>query len=285
MSVPQEPSLSDAADDPDSPPRRAKPAWDGPAPPRRQQERELGVPIPGEIVEQSRWANTALKRFPPPGEPLDWSALFGRGGPVMLDLGCGNGRSTLLSAVLRPEFNHLGVDTLPVVIRYATRRANQRGLKHVRFGVLGARELLSEHVLPGSVREIHCYHPQPYSNPARIGKRLITPDFLQLVHRSLEPGGRFVIQTDHPAYWEYIRSACPAFFEFTEQPGCWPDSPKGRTRREILALKRGLPVFRGWGIPKSALSLDEARQIVESLPLPTFNADRSLCELDRLERE
>ncbi len=90
-------------------------------------EYELGVPIPGRVLPQSEWARTAVKRLPEAG-PLDWAAIFGRTAPVVLDLGCGNGRFTLMSAVNRPDFDHFAIDFLPVVIRYATRRANQRGL-------------------------------------------------------------------------------------------------------------------------------------------------------------
>ena len=36
---------------------------------------------------------------------------------------------------VRPEDVHVGVDVLPVVIRYATRRGNQRGLHNLRFAV------------------------------------------------------------------------------------------------------------------------------------------------------
>ncbi len=57
-------------------------------------EYELGVPIPGKIVAQSEWARTAIKRLPPAG-PLDWPTVFGRRAPVVLDVGCGNGRYTL----------------------------------------------------------------------------------------------------------------------------------------------------------------------------------------------
>ncbi len=85
-------------------------------------EHEFGVPIPGEVLPEPQWARTAIKRLPPTG-PLDWKAIFGREAPIVLDLGCGNGRYTLLSALARPELNHIGVDVLPVVIRYATRRA------------------------------------------------------------------------------------------------------------------------------------------------------------------
>ena len=80
---------------------------------RRHIEREFGVPIAGEILDASQWTQTALKRLPAEG-PLSWPAVFGRGGPVVLDVGCGNGRFLIGSAVWRPDHNHLGIDVLPV---------------------------------------------------------------------------------------------------------------------------------------------------------------------------
>src|SRR5262245_41148344 len=101
---------------------------------RRHIEREFGVPIAGEILDASLWTQTALKHIPP--GRIVWEELFGRRAPVVLDLGCGNGHFLLGSAVWRPTFDHLGVDILPVVIRYATRRANQRGLRNIRVAVV-----------------------------------------------------------------------------------------------------------------------------------------------------
>lgn len=247
---------------------------------RRQIEREFGVPIAGEILDPSQWTQTALKRLP--AGPLDWQALFGRAAPVVLDLGCGNGRYLLHSAVWRPDHDHLGLDALPVVIRYATRRGNQRGLTNLRFAIGGAREFLENHVAPGSVAEIHCYHPQPYYDPAHVHRRLITPAFLALVHRSLVPGGVFFLQTDNPGYWRYARQVLPVFFEFEERATTWPDAPKGRTRREITALRRGLPVFRGSGRARVGLSEADALRLADALPPPVFDADRRLRELDAL---
>ncbi len=249
---------------------------------RRHIEREFGVPIAGEILEPARWTRTALKHLPQTG-PLNWQELFGRNAPVVLDLGCGNGRYLLYSAVWRPDYDHLGVDVLPVVIRYATRRGNQRGLTNIRFAVCGGHELLERYVQPGTVAEIHCYHPQPYYEPAQVHRRLITPAFLTLVYRALAADGRFFIQTDNPGYWRYIQAAVPVFFELHEQPRPWPESPKGRTRREIIALRHGLPVFRGWGQKRPGLSEAEAQHLATNLPLPVFDADRRLQELDRLE--
>jgi tRNA (guanine-N7-)-methyltransferase len=251
---------------------------------RRQIEREFGVPIAGEIRQPSQWTQTALKRLPCSG-PLEWDALFGRRAPLVLDLGCGNGRFLIHSAVWRPDHDHLGLDILPVVIRYATRRANQRGLTNLRFAVGDARLFLERLAAPQSLAEIHCYHPQPYYDPAQVHRRLITPEFLALVHRALVPGGLFFVQTDNPGYWHYLWQVVPVYFDFEERDKPWPDAPRGRTRREIIALRRGLPVFRGMGQVKGELSEAEALRLARALPAPVFDADRRLRELDELERE
>ena len=243
-------------------------------------DREFGVPFPGGVVDASKWTQTALKAMP--DGHLNWAELFGRAAPVILDVGCGNGRYLIGSALARPDHDHLGADILPVVLRYARKRGNQRGLSNLKFAVLGGRELLADHVAPHSVAEVHCYHPQPYYDPAKVHLRLVTPGFLASVHRALAPGGLFVVQTDNPGYWKYIREVVPVFFDFRELPGRWPDAPKGRTRREIIATQKKLPVFRGEGVAKRELSEADAVALAEALPPPTFDADRRLRDLDRL---
>ncbi len=242
-------------------------------------EREFGVPIPGTVLDRSLWTQTALKKLPPEG-PLDLVALFGRSAPLVVDLGCGNGRFLLGSALQRPEMDHLGIDILPMVLRYATRRGNQRGLGNLRLAAIDGQRLLANYLTPSSVREIHCYHPQPYHDPREMHKRLLTPAFLALVQRTLEPGATFYVQTDNAPYWHYLRGVLPAFFEFHLQDGHWPDAPRGRTRREIIAMKRGYPIYRGIGI-KTNLAVED----LSALPQPTFDAGPRRKDLDALERE
>lgn len=242
-----------------------------PSTPVGQIETELGVPIPGIILPPEQWARTALKKLPPEG-PLDFEALFGRDAPLVLDIGCGNGRFVLASALARPELNHLGIDILPVVIRYATRRANQRGLHNVRFAVCGGREFLERYVPPKSVAEIHVYHPQPYGDAQKKERRLVTPAFLALVHRALVSGGLLVLQTDNPAYWRYMAAIVPQMFEFHPQPGPWPDAPQGRTRREIMARRMGLRIFRAWAHPRPDLDETKLHELAAQMPPPLFDA-------------
>ncbi len=246
-------------------------------------EREFGVPIAGHILEPARWTRTALKKLPAPG-PIAWDSVFGRRAPLVVDIGCGNGRFLLHSAVTRPDHDHVGIDILPLVLRYATRRGNQRGLTNVRFAAVDGQRFVTQHLAPGSVREVHIYHPQPFHNPRDAGRRLLTPAFLAQVQRVLEPGGRLFLQTDNEPYWRHALQVAPAFFEWHLQQGPWPDAPKGRTRREIVALRRRLAVQRGWGIRRE-LSEADLERLVASLPLPRFDAGPRLRELDEMERE
>ena len=244
-------------------------------------ETEFNVPIPGVILPPEQWARTALKKVPE--GPINWTELFGRSAPVVLDIGCGNGRSLLQFAISHPDYNGLGVDVLPVVIRYATRRANQRGLHNTRWAVIGGREILALHTPPASLAEIHVYHPQPWYRRDQIGLRLITPEFLLLAHQALQPGGKLVLQTDHPGYWKYMLKILPVFFEWTERHEPWPHAPKGITRREIIARQHKLQIFRGEGKARTDIDPITAVNLATSLPLPVFNADRRLLKLDRLE--
>jgi len=249
-----------------------------------QNELELGFHIPGEIRPESEWARTAVKRLPETG-PLDWETIFGRKAPVVLDLGCGNGRYTITSAVARPDHDHFATDLLPVVIRYATRRANQRGLHNVRFAVKDAETFLNTYVAEASVAEVHLYHPQPYHDRRQAHRRLMTPRFLADVHRVLNVGGLFVVQTDNPDYWEYMTRVLPSFFDFREQAGPWPDAPQGRSRREIMSRQRGLKIFRGLGKRRDGLDRSAALTLARSLPEPRFRSRGPWCELDRWEAE
>jgi len=138
--------------------------------------------------------------------------------------------------------------------------------------VIGAYEFLAQYVAPASASEIHLYHPQPYRDAHKKQRRLITPEFLALVHRSLIVGGLAVLQTDNQAYWQYLRSLAPRVFDFQELTGRWPDAPQGRTRREIYARRHAMKIFRGCGTPRPELTAEAIQQIVHDAPRPKFNA-------------
>jgi tRNA (guanine-N7-)-methyltransferase len=212
-------------------------------------EYELGVPIPGPILPKAEWVQTAIKRLPPSG-PIDWSTVFGRSSPIVLDIGCGNGRFAISSAVRRRSMDHVAIDLLPVVIRYATRRGNQRGLSNVRFAVCDGQQFLRNFIAPHSITEIHVYHPQPFKDVREQHLRLFSPAFVELLHRSLIADGQLFLQTDNRAYWEQIRKVVSVKFVWEEKDGPWEEDPYGRSRREFISNQKKLPIFRAMATRK-----------------------------------
>jgi tRNA (guanine-N7-)-methyltransferase len=227
-------------------------------------ENEFGVPFPGHVLPREQWTHSGYRdrgdgRF-------DWERVFGRSGGRIVDLGCGNGRYLIGSALARPQCDHLGIDLVQRVVDYAAKRANRRGLANVRFAVGDAAAWMSRFE-PGSVDEIHMYHPQPYYRHEDISRRLVTGEFLERAWSVLRPGGTLVLQTDNKNYWKYFTRAVMRHFDPQIIPGPWPDAPWGRTRREIIARRKGLAVWR-----MVSHRLDAPRDV--AVPAPDFDANR-----------
>lgn len=90
----------------------------------RGPESEFGVPFPGRVLPSVRWSRTGYRDD---GKPFDWDLVFGRSPARVVDLGCGNGRYLIGSALSRPDRDHLGIDLVQRAIDFAAHRANKRG--------------------------------------------------------------------------------------------------------------------------------------------------------------
>ena len=235
-------------------------------------EIEMGIPIPGVILDKEHWVQTAIKKLPE-GAALDFQAIFGRTAPVAIDIGCGNGRFSISSAVRRPDWDHVALDILPAVIRYGTRRGNQRGLSNLRFAVCDGWRFLESYLRKESVEEIHIYHPQPFADRLQSSRRMLTPEFLGLMHRSLKANGQVYLQSDQRDYWDYICANMGQVFQWQEVSGAWTDDEHGRSRREVLSIAQGLPIFRGIGTKRSDVSDDEIQSRIVDLPQPSFRVE------------
>lgn len=144
----------------------------------------------------------------------------------------------------------------------------------MRYAWGDAALFFQERTDPASVDELHVYHPQPYYEVEDRTKRMLTPAFLARAWHVLRPGGKIVLQTDNPYYWRFLLAVVPRFFRFAERSAPWPEAPRGRTRREIVARSKGLRVFRGEGSRLDDLAPEAVDRLGRELPAPDFDADK-----------
>ena len=234
--------------------------------------REPEDDCPGEVLERERWTRPRVG-LGDPGVRFDWEAAFGRSARRMVDLGCGNGRYLIQSGYARPEMDHLGVELVPPAVRMGSLRAGQRGLTNVKFAWGDASEFICERVAPGSLDEVHLYHPQPYYDRAKILKRQLSPRTLLAIWLAVRDGGLFVFQTDNPEYARYAHENAGQLFDWRPRKEVWEDAPDGRTQRERVARSLGLEIFR---VEARRLPLEprEAERRVAGMMEPDFDANK-----------
>ena len=135
---------------------------------------------------------------------LDWLEIFGRTGPVEIEIGIGKGRFLLAAAAARPDVLHLGVEWANEYLRIAETRAAKRGLDNVRFVRVDAKLLVARAIPERSLRAYYVFYPDPWPKKRHHKRRFFDPPTIERVAATLEPGGHLHVATDHAEYWSVI---------------------------------------------------------------------------------
>lgn len=178
------------------------------------------------------------------GDRPDWGAVFGRPGPLVVEIGCGGGRTLLNLALARPERNYVGVEQAGDYYKVLRERVHRRGLPNLKTARLDAAYLLSRFFPDACVGEYHIYFPDPWPKKRHHKRRLFRPAFCSDLRRTLLPGGVLFFATDHRDYYEEILPLLRAVLRVEEHPQPWEDAPEGRTNFEVKYLKEGRPIYR-----------------------------------------
>jgi tRNA (guanine-N7-)-methyltransferase len=136
---------------------------------------------------------------------IDFVRIFGRGGPVHIEIGSGKGTFLVNQAKARPSDNFLGIEWASKYYRYAVDRIGRWGLTNVRIIRTDAAVFLADFITDSSVECFHIYFPDPWPKKRHHKRRFISPGNLEHLIRCLKTGGQLKIATDHEDYFHVIQ--------------------------------------------------------------------------------
>ena len=149
-------------------------------------------------------------------EVVDPMAWFESPGPFEIEIGCGKGGFLLSRAKANPQIRLLGIEWANKYSRFCADRMARWKLTNVRVMRVDARHFVINHLPPACVSVLHLYHPDPWPKKRHHKRRLVQPDFVEAAARALEPGGRWLIQSDHGEYFGIMRDLLAQHVDFSE---------------------------------------------------------------------
>jgi len=177
---------------------------------------------------------------------LSLEEAFGRSAPCVLEIGFGNGESLVQQAAENPDKNYVGIEVHEPGVGHCLLRAREQEVDNLRLLMHDAIEVLSLQIPKDSLSRVNLYFPDPWPKKRHHKRRIVQPDFLNLVADRLQDDGTLNIATDWAAYAEHIDEVFSRSDRFTclerrQHEGELPlDRP--RTKFEQRGLKRGYSI-------------------------------------------
>jgi len=173
--------------------------------------------------------------------------LQGWTGPAWLEIGFGGGEHMAAQAARHPETRILGAEPFVNGVASAVRHVDEQGVGNVRIHLGDARDLVA--ALPdASLERVYVLFPDPWPKARHHKRRIIQPELLVELARTLKPGGRLRFATDWAAYadWTLERVLRSGLFDWpAERAVDWriPPADHVTTRYEEKKLGDCAPVF------------------------------------------
>ncbi len=186
------------------------------------------------------------------GPAIDASQVFGRSAPLVLDIGCGMGESTVEQAVTAPDVDIIALDVHTRGVATLLRRIESAGLGNVRTVLGDAVAFIDQRLGPRTVSGARIYFPDPWPKARHHKRRLVQPAFVGLLLDRLAPGGFIHCATDDSEYAEQMLEVFAAIPQLDNPfdgaaplriPGA---VPRPVTKYERRARRLGHPVVDIW---------------------------------------
>ena len=124
-----------------------------------------------------------------------------------LDIGCAAGEFLFHLALLNKSWNYLGIEIREKLVQTAKLKVREKEIKNLYFVFGNAHNILNDVQSKSfieNVRSISFNFPDPWFKKRHYKRRVIQPDFINILSYSLKKGSLIFIKTDVKDLFEYM---------------------------------------------------------------------------------
>ncbi len=133
-------------------------------------------------------------------KPFDFSAIFGKDVPVVLEIGFGNGESLASMAAEQTETGFLGIEVHTPGVGNLLQQIQDLELHNVRVVRDDAFDVITRNIPARSLDRVQVFFPDPWHKKRHQKRRIINPEFAELLATRLKSGALVHLATDWDDY-------------------------------------------------------------------------------------
>lgn len=196
--------------------------------------------------QQKGWASGfPLHGFQISDKNFDWDQSFDVLGRRVLEIGFGMGDSLVAMADQNPKDRYLGIEVHTPGVGKLLSEVDKRGIKNLKVFAEDAVQVLEGAIPPQSIDLLQIFFPDPWHKKRHHKRRLIQPEFVDLMIGRLSAGGQVHLATDWEPYAEHMMEVLSSNAALTNVAGVGNYIPRPVSRPETKFERRGQRLGHG----------------------------------------
>jgi len=176
---------------------------------------------------------------------IDHHQCFGRDAPLVVEVGFGDGEAIAYSAKERPDLNFLGIEVHRPGVGRLLQRIQEAQLQNIRIVCADAVQVLKQRIRDDAISMFRLYFPDPWPKKKHHKRRIVQPEFIQLVQSKMQTGGLLHFATDWEPYAEHMMEVLENLPGLSNQQAQGGFSSRPAWRCETKFERRGLKLGHG----------------------------------------
>ena len=188
-----------------------------------------------------------ITRIPPFNEMFGDSTLN-----IHLDIGCAAGNFLFDLALVNTNWNYLGIEIRERLVKNSKLKLQERDIRNLYFIFGNAYNILNDvqgNFIIKNLKSISFNFPDPWFKKRHYKRRVIQPEFINILSNSLRKGSLIFLKTDVKDLFDYMNYTISSNFNFKKIDSSKFDYSKSfnpnkiQTNRENYVLINNLDIF------------------------------------------